>query len=403
MATGATPPLSSYEDDRGPNFRAYIEALTVIALIATALRFWSRSLHTPHGRQNYRFWWDDWFALAGATTLIGQFAVTILSVENGLGRHLWALSEQQLDSVLKLLWVVYWVYDATLLLTKASALLFLTRIFHHHKKTEWFNVLVLITHGLNVAWFLGIIIATILFCNPIERNWKPTVPGTCGIQNNLYLGSAIPSVSIDFIILILPLPKVWHLHTSPARKWGISLVFALGYGVIVASLGRLITVLKESAALNTDITYKGIDIFYWTWAESPVTILGISLPAMLRLSYYLSQTYMQPLLTKFSYLLSRSTLRSRSGNFSYLSNTQDPIQGVHLISNNASGSIHISDNKFDALPSSGIRGDVLHLSDNQQNYTAHIDCGRLDRPESSTLPNDSIRVESDVQVSRQGL
>ncbi|KAI2601904.1 hypothetical protein GGR54DRAFT_626428 [Hypoxylon sp. NC1633] len=366
MSNSPTQPLGSPDDDRGPAFRAYIVVLTVVALIATILRFWSRSLHQPRGRQQYRFWWDDWVALASAITLIGQLTVTILLVNNGLGRHLYDLSEDQLDTVLKLLWVVYFIYDATLALTKASALLFFTRVFPHHKKTEWFNVAVMTTHCLNILWFLGIIFATIFLCNPIEKNWKPTIAGTCGPQDSFYLGSALPSVSIDLIILILPLPKVWRLQTSAAKKWGITLIFALGYGVIVASLGRLVTVLTESVALNTDITYKGIDIFYWTWAESPITILGISLPAMLRLSYHLSKAYLEPLSTKFSYLLSRTTLRSRVSKDSFRNDSQ------HTATNHASRPIRLSDVHAGTRSSGDSKRNMLHTSVRQENDTREL-------------------------------
>ncbi|XXH04686.1 hypothetical protein Hte_011108 [Hypoxylon texense] len=43
---------------------------------------------------------------------------------------------------------------------------------------------------------------------------------------------------------------------SSARKFGVIIVFMLGYCVVVVSLGRLVTVLKSTDALNTDITYE---------------------------------------------------------------------------------------------------------------------------------------------------
>lgn len=43
------------------------------------------------------------------------------------------------------------------------------------------------------------------------------------------MGSAIPSVLIDIIILVLPLPKLWHLKIDLARKIGLMTVFILGY------------------------------------------------------------------------------------------------------------------------------------------------------------------------------
>ena len=40
-------------------------AMTVISLLALALRFWARATATK-----MRFWWDDWTALAAAVSIV---------------------------------------------------------------------------------------------------------------------------------------------------------------------------------------------------------------------------------------------------------------------------------------------------------------------------------------------
>ncbi|KAI1751883.1 hypothetical protein F4782DRAFT_503490 [Xylaria castorea] len=291
--------LSEYQsvsesDNREPAFRVYFIVLSIASITATALRLWSRAIFEPRGRQFHRVWWDDWAALAATLTFTGQVIVTILLSKNGLGRHVWTLSEQSLILVLRLVYAIYFTYPITLALSKASALFFLTRIFPSPRKTEWFNVVILTVHTLNIAWLAGFILGAIFLCNPIEKNWIPWTPGTCRQMNTLYLASAVPSVLIDLVILILPIPKIWRLQASVSRKFAIILIFVLGYSVVVASLGRLITVFKESTALETDITYYGLDIFYWTWAELSVTLFGISLPAMVHLTSHLINTYLRP-------------------------------------------------------------------------------------------------------------
>jgi hypothetical protein len=85
------------------------------------------------------------------------------------------------------------------------------------------------TQALNVAWGLGTVIAPFLMCNPVEKNWNPMLPGTCAPMNRLWMGCTIPGVIIDFIILLLPMPNVWRLHSSLARKIGITIIFVMGY------------------------------------------------------------------------------------------------------------------------------------------------------------------------------
>lgn len=48
-------------------------------------------------------------------------------------------------------------------------------------------------------------------------------------MNTLYLAGSVPSVLIDLVILILPIPKIWGLHASLSRKFAIILILVLGY------------------------------------------------------------------------------------------------------------------------------------------------------------------------------
>ncbi len=131
--------------------------------------------------------------------------------------------------VFKLFYIVYYVYDITLFLAKTSALLFLSRLFPRHANPAWWNFALWTTYGLNIAWFLGICFGTAFMCKPLAKAWNPFLPGECGPTSALWIGSAIPSVAIDLIILLLPLPKIWTLKIGPAKKAGVLLVFILGY------------------------------------------------------------------------------------------------------------------------------------------------------------------------------
>ncbi|KAI0508521.1 hypothetical protein F5B22DRAFT_390034 [Xylaria bambusicola] len=289
MSSATGNSLGDNSENRGPPLRIYVVILFVVALIATGLRFWSRALYVPQSRQFHRFWWDDWIALAAAAAFTLEVIVTLLMIESGLGLHIWALSMPQLASLFKYVYAFQFVYAITIPLSKASALLFLKRIFPDYEKTAWFNVIVWVTHALNVGWFVGIVVASFLNCDPVEKNWKPWVPGTCRPTHELYLGSAVTSVFIDLIILLLPMPRVWRLRIGFARRCAVTAIFALGYTVVIASIGRLVVTDTKATGLETDFSYGGLDVFYWTFAESATLILCISLPAMPNLIYYLCE------------------------------------------------------------------------------------------------------------------
>ncbi|EED11956.1 conserved hypothetical protein [Talaromyces stipitatus ATCC 10500] len=225
--------------------------------------------------------------------------------------------------ILKLIYTIYFVYDAAICIARASALLFYNRVFTRRANTAAFNAILWALHALNITWFIGIVFGTIFLCKPINKNWDPALPGTCGPTRALWIGSAVPSVSIDLIILILPLPKIWHLReTSFKRKVGLIVVFILGYCVVIVSLGRLISILISGDALNIDITYEGMPVVYWITAEAPILLLGICVPAMLPLSRHLTAHYFVPLMSKSSSVLKTfsssgsSKIRSTNGSFS---------------------------------------------------------------------------------------
>ncbi|KAI1778652.1 hypothetical protein F4818DRAFT_438807 [Hypoxylon cercidicola] len=395
MSTTGANTLESTTGDRGPAFRAYILVLTVLALVATAFRFWSRYLSIPQQRHIHRFWWDDWVALAAAATLVAQLGLTLTLVDAGLGHHASDLSLQQLTRVLKFLYIEYFIFDSTLFLTKISALMFLVRVFpNHERKANWFSISIWTIHGCNIAWFVGKIFGLLFVCDRISKNWMPWIDGKCGTTNSLYLGSAVPSAAMDLAILIVPLPKIWQLHTSSARKVGITITFALGYSVIIVSLGRLITVLLNTEALNNDITYKGVDVFYWTWMEPPITIISICLPAMLRLGYHLNSTYLQPLISKASFVFTGSNLRIRTAN----SSTSDHQNHRNWPKSKGSGSFPDTLNNDSRAHSSGnSETEVLHSPQHQHNFSAYVHSDGEPNSSTNTL-SAGIRIHRDVHV-----
>jgi hypothetical protein len=151
-------------------------------------------------------------------------------VHFGLGRHFVDIEPANTLPFFTVLFAVYFAYDTALVLLKASALLFYARIFlgrQYH--ATWFSWCLYLTHFLNIAWYLGIVFSSAFMCKPIAKSWNPTLEGHCGSTPGLWLGSAIPSVAIDLIILLLPLPMIWSLKMNKARKLGIMAIFVCGY------------------------------------------------------------------------------------------------------------------------------------------------------------------------------
>ena len=67
-----------------------------------------------------------------------------------------------------------------------------------------------------------------LICRPLAKNWNPLLPGTCGDSIKSVLATSIINVTIDLIIIILPMPVLWGLQMALKRKVQLSVIFGLG-------------------------------------------------------------------------------------------------------------------------------------------------------------------------------
>jgi hypothetical protein len=383
------PPTDGGSDNRGPGFQAFTIVMLFITIIPITLRMWSRSLIVPRGRHEFRFWWDDWMACAAVPFIVAQSTTAFVWIQLGLGRHYYELDPSALATSMKILFANYFIYDIALWLTKTSALLFFRRIFSKRRSPTWFNMALLVTHGLNTAWLVGILLATIFFCDPIPKQWTPDLPGHCGQVSTLWIGSAISNVIIDFIILILPLPMIWGLHTSSRRRAGISIIFALAYCVIIVSIGRLVILfLDPENIFGPDISYEAIPVLYWVTGEAPIAVLSICLPAMITLGHRLTTTYVAPMASRISTVLdsrgSSGGIKSKSGNFTH-SVGEDGIDLGSVKRPTMSMSSHTSMDTIYGI----LNGP----------YTAHIQGGVPTDDLDDDVPG-GIRVKQDIRIVR---
>ena len=66
-------------------------------------------------------------------------------------------------------------------------------------------------------------------CHPVQKVWKPKLPGYCFISEATVLfASCVASLVSGLLILFLPIPLVWQLQASWKRRVQIMLVFAGG-------------------------------------------------------------------------------------------------------------------------------------------------------------------------------
>ena len=111
---------------------------------------------------------------------------------------------------------------------KLSFLCFYWRIF----PTKFIRIGCYIIGFLCLGWMISIQIVNLIQCRPLKAVWyveMQALPETKCIDLKLFfLGNSIANCVIDLATVLLPIPPILKLHTSPRRRIGIAAIFLLG-------------------------------------------------------------------------------------------------------------------------------------------------------------------------------
>ena len=227
----APPPLQTYSypglnvnDSQSSRIIGTCVTLIVISTIVVALRFVARHLSRAG------LWWDDWTILAALITSYGANICTLAGIPIGFGRHVGSFGGllQRINvasSFFKLFYAYEIIYGFSIALAKISILLFYSRIF----KDRLFRWALWITYGLVGCFTFAVEVAIWAQCQPTRAFWDLSIqPRNCVDLRSFFIGSGVPNIILNFIILVLPLPMVWTLEIERKHKLALSGVFLLG-------------------------------------------------------------------------------------------------------------------------------------------------------------------------------
>ena len=192
-----------------------------LALIAVALRVWARLIK----RQPIVF--NDYAAFVALLFASGVAICNIVAVSmGGIGQHMAppqvTFNEELVD--LKTYTVVWFLQAMANSWVRISFLDLLRRIF----RTPVFVKLCWVVMGLAIAYMVGCFITFFAICRPFAYNWDPNIQGTCGNMYLSFLLSAIFNLVLDWTIIMLPLPVLWHLQMKTQKKVALTFVFTIG-------------------------------------------------------------------------------------------------------------------------------------------------------------------------------
>ncbi|OHE97032.1 CFEM domain-containing protein [Colletotrichum orchidophilum] len=246
--------------------------LQITGILVVPLRLYAR------WTMMHRFEADDWIMMFCGViftvfVVLGQLAGAV-----AFGEDIWMVQPDELTLGLKLFFVDESFYLACLGLTKISVLFFYLRIFPN-KSFRWATYA---TMAYIIISTTVVLLMQIFQCIPFEYNWLGWKgdfgPYHCLNINTLAFVAAGLSISHDMIILLLPLPLLWHLNTSRRTKMGIFFMFSLGVFILITSCIRLRYIVSFTRSLNP--TWDFTDPLIWSGLEASVSMIVVCLPAL---------------------------------------------------------------------------------------------------------------------------
>lgn len=116
------------------------------------------------------------------------------------------------------------LYVITLGLVKASLIAFYLQIFQERRfRIVCWAVLGFIAVSTVIIQFL-----TIFACAPVQSFWDRDIKGKCLDVGAIGFANSALAITQDLIILIMPMPSLYHLQLKFWRKIAVALMFAVG-------------------------------------------------------------------------------------------------------------------------------------------------------------------------------
>ncbi|KAK1561734.1 uncharacterized protein LY79DRAFT_173838 [Colletotrichum navitas] len=182
---------------------------------------------------------DDWIITITYVMYVGWFIVGHTIFLKVFGVDIWWNDPVTLTWALKLFYIDSSLYLLILGLARTSVLCFYVRLFPYERFCRPCYALLTIIATSTVIF----IVLSIVQCVPISYNWEGWKgdfgPAKCLNLNLLSWSSSAIGIAFDTTILIMPLPLVVKIKSTPRRKFYIISMFSLCIMNVISSSIRL--------------------------------------------------------------------------------------------------------------------------------------------------------------------
>ncbi|KAI2640840.1 hypothetical protein GGS26DRAFT_179833 [Hypomontagnella submonticulosa] len=245
-----------------------------LEILSTAFRLWVKARPSSQGHLAF----DDYLVIWATIVAVAEcIAGLVYGAPNGLGRHIQAVSTEQLQSFLMGDYIFSHFYDVAIASTKLSILALYYRIF----AAEKFRNIVVITAACVCMWLVAMEVVLGLGCRPVQGWWDATVAATaqCVDKVAFTYSTNITNLLTDIWIFIMPIPIILKLQASRNKKIGLCFLFSVGLGTCALSAARLSVIVSVG---SDDITWSEVPLGILSALEPCGGILCANLPLIYR-------------------------------------------------------------------------------------------------------------------------
>ena len=252
--------------------------------------------------------------------------------------------------------------------SRASVGLLLIRLFAIRKTARYSIWALVIFQGLVAILTIAIISPR---CDPIEKLWDPSVPGTCfsaeAVTAVLYLNGAV-SIFSDFVLALSPIYVLWNIQMSTRNKATVCVLLGLGFIPAASAFARTIYGCRTQ---TSDPTYTNAWNAFAITIEACFVIISGSIP-ILR-SFFTLRRPSMPISTpkdssqrKLNSHYARISTPRRSGSQEVSTDMSQPPTGQQNSSSTHKPTMPLGTYKaFGHATASGKGEDVENLADGQ--------------------------------------
>ncbi|EFQ26909.1 CFEM domain-containing protein [Colletotrichum graminicola M1.001] len=252
---------------------------------------------------------DDTTALVAFVLILVVFVQSFYLIDIGFGREVWTLHDYEITAFLKHFLVLRFIYLAGLALIKASILFLFLKIFpgRRFRQCLWavqiFNLLVCMTFFF-VCFFQ---------CRPFSyfwTGWDGEHEGVCIDVDKSGLIHVALNITLDIIMLVLPVTQIYKLQMNKRKKIGVIAMFQAGIFLTIVSILRIKSL--SSFAISIDLTADSVPVSLWAYVELGVGLAVACMPSAWQLLKMITSKVTQLTTTVATNITSSKTRKSPS-------------------------------------------------------------------------------------------